>query len=80
MRFGINDMIEFFSSDPDVTLITDDGDGPKDKTLEALRDKVKNAQEFKGLAWKRYQQAQKDLRYAMRELEVYESHNEYDEK
>ena len=80
MRFGITDMVEFFSSDPDVTVITDDGDGPKDRTLDALRNKVQGAKEFKELAWKRYQTAQKDLRYALRELEVYESHNEYDEK
>lgn len=73
-------MIDFFSSDPELTVVTDDGDGPKDRTLEALKDKVQNAKEFKVLAWQRYQQAQKDLRYAIRELDLYESHNEYDEK
>ena len=80
MRFGINDMIDFFASDPDVTLVTDDGNGPKDKTLDALRDKVNGALHFRDAAWKRYQQADKDLKRAQRELDVYESHNEYDEK
>lgn len=80
MRFGINDMIEFFSSDPEVTLVTDDGTGPKDRTLEALKDKVQNAKDFKNKAWKRYQQAEKDLRYALRELDVYEAHSSFDEK
>ena len=73
-------MIDFFASDPDVTVITDDGDGPKDKTLDALRDKVNGALHFRDAAWKRYQQAGTDLKRAQRELEVYESHNEYDEK
>ena len=80
MRFGINDMIDFFSSDPELTVVTDDGDGPKDRTLEALKDKVQNAKDFKVLAWQRDQQAQIDLRYAIRELDLYDSHNEYDEK
>ena len=81
MRFGINDMIDFFSSDPDVTVITDDGDGrPKDRTLEALKDKVQNAKDFKNKAWKHYQQAEKDLSYALRELDVYEAHSSFDEK
>ena len=54
-------MIEFFSSDPEVTLVTDDGTGPKDRTLEALKDKVQKAKEYKQLVRRRYQQAEKDL-------------------
>ena len=73
-------MIDFFSSDPDVTVVTDDGDGPKDRTLEALKDKVNSALHFRNAAWKRYQQADKDLKRAHRELDAYESHNKYDEK
>ena len=72
-------MVDFFSSDPDVTVVTDDGTGPEDRTLEALRDKVNGALHFRNASWKRYQQADKDLKRAQRELEVYESHNEYDE-
>ena len=80
MRFGIEDMIDFFSSDPDLTVVTDDGDGPKDRTLEALKDKVQKAKEYKQLVCRRYQQAEKDLIRALRELDVYEAHSSFDDK